>query len=403
MRIDSIRTPAAVLACGCLVLCLSFGARAGMGLYLKPMGLEYGWGREVFSISLAIQNLAWGVLGAFAAAFADRFGAGRVIAAAGVAYVLGLAAMAWVETPLGMHIASGLLIGFALAGTSFAIVMAVIGRTVPPERRSFALGISTAAGSFGQFALLPVTQWLISGHDWHYALFVMAGIAGLIIPLSAALGGRPAPVAAGSQSLGDALKGAWRERAFHLLFWGFFVCGFHIAMLTVHLPAFVTDQGLKPEHGMTALALIGLCNIIGSLGAGWLGGRFSKKYLLAAIYLIRGALIALLVVAPLTPLTLYVFACGIGLLWLGTVPLTNGLVGQIFGMRYMAMIAAVVFFGHQIGSFVGVWLAGYLYDTTGSYNGAFLASIGLSVFAALVNLPVNEKPLEERRPATAAA
>ena len=188
-----------------------------------------------------------------------------------------------------------------------------------------------------------------------------------------------------------------------MLFWGYFVCGFHIAMLTVHLPAFVTDSGLKAEHGMTALALIGLFNIVGTLGAGWLGGRFSKKYLLSAIYAIRGVLIAMLVFLPLTPVVLYTFACGIGLLWLGTVPLTNGLVGQIFGMRYAAMLASIVFFGHQIGSFVGVWLAGHLYDTTGSYQGAFLASIGLSVFAALINLPVNEKPLAERRHAQAVA
>ena len=378
-----------VLACGCIILCLSFGVRAGMGLYLKPMGLEYGWGREVFSISMAIQNLSWGLLGAIAAAAADRFGAGRVLAGAGVAYVLGLVAMAFVKTPLGMHLASGILIGLALAGTSFAIVMAVIGRTVTPEKRSTALGIATAAGSFGQFALLPVTQLLISGYDWHVALIGMAGIAALIVPLAVVLGGRPAALSSGAQSLSGALHEAVRERGFHLLFWGFFVCGFHIAMLTVHLPAFVTDAGLRPEHGMTALALIGLCNIIGSLAAGWLGGRFSKKYLLSTIYAVRALLICLLVAFPLSTVTLYIFACGIGLLWLGTVPLTNGLVGQIFGMRYAGMLAAVVFVGHQLGSFVGVWLAGHLYDTTGSYSGAFFASIGLGVFAALINLPVN--------------
>ena len=401
--LDALRTPAMVLGCGCLILCLSFGSRAGMGLYLKPMDLEYGWGREVFSISMAIQNLAWGLLGAFAAAAADRFGAGKVVAGAGVAYVLGLLAMAYVDTPLGMHLTSGILIGLALAGTSFAIVMAVIGRTVSPEKRSFALGIATAAGSFGQFALLPVTQMLISGYGWHVALIGMAGIAALIIPLAFALGGRPAPAASGGQSLTDALHEALGERGFHLLFWGFFVCGFHIAMLTVHLPAFVTDAGLKPEHGMTALALIGLFNIIGALAAGWLGGRFSKKYLLSTIYALRALLICILVASPLSAVTLYVFACGIGLLWLGTIPLTNGLVAQVFGMRYAGMLAAVVFVGHQIGSFVGVWLAGYLYDTTGSYSGAFLSSIGLAIFAAIVNLPVNETPLAQRRIAPAPA
>ena len=392
-----------VLIASCLILCIGFGVRAGFGLFLQPMALEYGWGRQVFSLSIAIQNLAWGALGAVAGGFADRYGAGRVIAGAGVAYVLGLIGMSLVETPLGMHVNSGLLIGMALGGTSFGIILAVIGRTVPPEKRSFAMGIATAAGSFGQFALLPVTQFLITRFDWHVALFVLAGIAALMVPLAAPLAGKPQAATGAPQSIANALREALGEKGFHLLFWGYFVCGFHIAMLTVHLPSFVTDGGLKPEHGMTALALIGLFNIIGTLCSGWLGGRFSKKYLLSTIYSIRAVLITMLVFLPLTPVTLYVFACGIGLLWLGTVPLTNGLVGQIFGMRYAAMLASVVFFGHQIGSFIGVWLAGYLYDTTGSYNGAFLASIGLGVFAAIVNLPVNETPLAERKAVPAPA
>ena len=393
--------PSAILACGAVILCLSFGARAGMGLYMQPLSLEYGWGREVFSFAIAIQNLVWGALGAFAGGIADRYGAGRVVAVAGAVYVLGLLGMAVVDTPILMYVNSGFLIGLGLAGTSFAIVFAVIARAVPPARRSFALGIAAAAGSFGQFALLPVTQFLISRYDWHVALVVMAAITALIIPLSIVLAGKPAVSAGPPQSIRESLREALGERGFHLLFWGFFVCGFHIAMLTVHLPSFVTDQGLRAEHGMTALALIGLFNIVGSIGAGWLGGRFSKKYLLSIIYAIRVLLIALLVVFPLSPLTLYVFACGIGLLWLGTVPLTNGLVAQIFGLRYAAMLASIVFFGHQIGSFVGVWLAGYLYDTTGSYSGAFMVSMGLGVLAALINLPVNEKPLAERRAAAA--
>ncbi len=403
MRLSSLRSPMMILACGCLILCIAFGVRAGFGLFLQPMALEYGWGRQVFSFSIALQNLAWGALGAVAGGFADRYGAGRVVAGAGVAYVLGLIGMSLVSTPLGMHLNSGLLIGMALGGTGFGIVLAVIGRTVPHEKRSFAFGIATAAGSFGQFALLPLTQFLIGRFDWHLALFALAGLAALIVPLSAALAGKPAADAGAPQSIGGALNEALGEKGFHLLFWGFFVCGFHIAMLTVHLPSFVTDAGLKPEQGMTALALIGLFNIAGTLGAGWLGGRFSKKYLLSAIYTIRAGLISILVFLPLSPLTLYVFACGIGLLWLGTVPLTNGLVGQIFGMRYAGMLASIVFLGHQIGSFIGVWLAGYLYDTTGSYSGAFLASIALGVFAAIVNLPVNETPLAQRRAAAVPA
>jgi MFS family permease len=356
----------------------------------------------VLSFSLALQQIVWGALGPVAGAIADRYGSGRVIAACGALYALGLVGMSFAQTASAMHFSAGLLVGGALSGATFATVLAVIGRTVAPDKRSTALGVATAAGSFGQFALLPVTQFLIGRYDWHVALVVMAGLTSLIMPLAAALAGRPAAAAAG-QSLASALREAMRERGFHLLFWGYFVCGFHIAMLTVHLPAFVTDAGLSATHGMTALALIGLFNVIGTLGAGWAGGRFSKKYLLSSIYSVRAVLIAMLVFLPLSPVTLYVFACGIGLLWLGTVPLTNGLVGQIFGLRYMATLTAIVFFGHQIGSFVGVWLAGHLYDATGSYNGAFLTSIGLGVFAALVNLPVNEKPLAERRHAQAVA
>ena len=397
----SWRTPAVVLVCGCLIMLISFGIRAGFGLFLQPISLEYGWGREVFSFSIALQNLMWGVLGALAGGFADRYGPGRVVAAGAICYILGLIGMAYIDTPLLMHANAGLFLGGALGATSFGIILAVIGRTVAPARRSLYLGVATAAGSFGQFVLLPVTQFLIASFDWQTALLALAGIAALIIPLSLALAGRPAAAAGAPQSMGEALHEAMREKGFHLLFWGYFVCGFHIAMLTVHLPAFVTDAGLKPEHGMKALALIGLFNVIGTFGAGWLGGRFSKKYLLSTIYSVRAVLISILVFLPLTPVTLYVFACGIGLLWLGTVPLTNGLVAQIFGLRYAAMLASIVFFGHQIGSFVGIWLAGWLYDATGSYNVAFMIAVGLGVFAALVNLPVNETPIAERRAALA--
>jgi MFS family permease len=402
MKIDSWRTPLVILVCGCLIMCISFGIRAGFGLFLQPISLAHGWGREVLSISLAWQNLMWGALGAIAGGFADRYGPGRVVAVGAILYILGLIGMAYIDTPLLMHLNAALLLGGALGASSFGIILAVIGRTVAPEKRSLYMGIATAAGSFGQFTLLPLTQVLISSLGWQHALLVLAGIAAIIIPLTLALASKPA-VTQQTQTLGEALHEAMREKGFHMLFWGYFVCGFHIAMLTVHLPAFVTDQGLKAEHGMTALALIGLFNIIGTLSAGALGGRFSKKYLLSIIYATRGIFIAMLVFLPLTPVVLYTFAMGIGLLWLGTVPLTNGLVGQIFGMRYAAMLASIVFFGHQIGSFVGVWLAGYLFDTTGSYSGAFLASIGLSVFAALINLPVNETPLAERKAVASAA
>jgi MFS family permease len=403
MKSDSWRTPGLILACGSIILALSFGARAGMGLYLQPMALEYGWGRGIFSFSMAIQNLAWGAFGPFAGAVADRYGAGRVLGLGGILYAAGLTSMSLVSSPLAMHITSGLLIGAALACTSFAVVFAVVARATPVERRSTALGVATAAGSFGQFALLPVTQLIVASFDWHTALFAMAALSALVVPLSIMLAGTPPAAQGPAQSMGAAMQEALNERGFHLLFWGFFVCGFHLAMLTVHLPALVTDRGLKPEHGVTALALIGLFNIAGSIASGWLGARFSKKYVLSAIYTARAALIAMLIAFPLSPLTLYVFAVGMGVLWLSTVPLTNGLVAQIFGVRYAATLVAIVYLGHQIGSFIGVWLAGYLYDSTGSYTGALAISIGLGVFAAIVNLPVNEKPLAERRAAAAAA
>ena len=397
MKLASLRSPNSVLIAGCIILCIGFGVRSSFGLFLQPMSLDNGWGRETFSIAMAIQNLIWGLLGPFAGGIADRYGAGRVIALCGVTYVLGLVAMAFADTPLTLYVGSGALIGLALSGSTFATILAVIGRVTPPEKRSLALGIATAAGSFGQFAILPLAQLLIGRFEWQMALVGLALLAALIIPLAVFTSGKAAPHHGRPQSLGSALTEAWGERGFHLLFWGYFVCGFHIAMLTVHLPSYVVDNGLKPEQGMVALALIGLFNVIGSFTSGWLGGRLSKKYLLSTIYTVRAVLILYLVSAPLTPMSLYVFACGIGLLWLSTVPLTNGLVAQIFGMRNVAMLAGVVFFGHQIGSFIGVWLAGYLYDTTGTYNGALYVSIGLGVFAALVNLPVNEKPIAERR------
>jgi predicted MFS family arabinose efflux permease len=394
--------PTAVLVCGCLILCLGFGIRASMGLFLQPMSQEFGWGREVFSFAMAFQNLVWGVLAAFSGAIAERYGGARVVAACGLLYVLGLIVMAFANTPLSLYLGGGFFIGLALTGTTFGVAMAVIARVTPAEQRSTALGMATAASSLGQFLLLPLCQFLIQKLDWHGALLGLALVAALIVPLSVTMKGRPPARPGGDQTLRAALREAWSERSFHLLFWGYFVCGFQLMMFTVHLPAFVTDAGLAPRHGMIALALIGLCNAIGSFIAGWLGGRFSKKHLLAIIYLVRAAIIVYLILVPLTPFTLYVFAVSMGLLWLSTVPLTNGLVAQIFGLRYMATLTGLVFFGHQIGSFLGVWLAGYLYDTTGSYNGAFMISIALGVFAALVNLPVDQRPIAERRAAAAA-
>jgi MFS family permease len=389
--------PTLVVACASLVLLVGFGVRATFGLFLPPMTMEYGWGRETFSFALAIQNLLWGALMPVAGGLADRYGARRVVGGAGVLYIVGLVAMAFADTSLKLHVSAGFLLGLALAGTTFGVVLAVVARVAPPEKRSTAMGITTAAGSFGQFALLPVGQWLLDTLDWKMALVGLAVIAATIVPLAWAMGGRPAPFPGAEQSVGAALREAWRERSFHLIFWGYFVCGFQLLMFSVHLPAFVIDAGLAPQHGMMALALIGLFNTVGTIACGWLGGRFSKKYLLSGIYFLRALVMLPLVLFPLSLFTLYAFAVLMGLIWLGTVPLTNGLVGQIFGLRYMAMLTGIVFFGHQIGSFAGIWLAGYLFDTTGSYNGVFVISIALAVGAALINLPVNERPLAERR------
>lgn len=407
MKTASLRTPALVLLCGSIILCLGFGVRSSFGLFLQPMSVENGWGREVFSFAMAIQNLLWGLFGPFAGAIGDRYGNGRVIVGCGIAYIAGLLVMAFTTNAVSLVVGSGFLIGLALSGSTFATILMIVGRAFPPEKRSLALGVATAAGSFGQFAIVPVAQLFINVFEWRYALVGLAGVIAIMLPLAGALAGKPAVdalhSAAAPQSMRAALGEALRERGFHLLFWGYFVCGFHIAMLTVHLPAYVVDAGLKAEHGMLAIALIGLFNMIGSFAAGLLGGKFSKKYLLSGIYSVRAVLILMFISFPVTPLTLYAFAIGIGLLWLSTVPLTNGLVGQIFGMRYAGTLAAIVFLGHQIGSFFGVWLAGYLYDTVGSYTAAFVVSIGLGVFAALVNLPVNETPLAARRAAAQGA
>lgn len=400
----SRRTAILTIVCACLIVCISYGARAGMGLYLQPISLEYGWGRSTFSNSVAIQMLSLGILGPLAGALADRWGSARVVAVGGVMYALGLAAMSHVREPVLMYLVSGILIGGALACTSFAVVFSVVSRVVPSERRSTAFGIATAAGSFGQFSLLPLTQFLINRFDWHGALVGMSAITAFIVPLAVVLAvgarGAPQPAATtGAQTISGALKEAWGERGFHFLFWGYSVCGFQLTMLTIHLPAFVTDAGMSPKHGVIALALIGLFNIIGSICAGWLGGLFSKKYLLASIYMTRSSLLLVLLLVPLSPAVLYVFAAAMGLLWLGTVPLTNGLVGQVFGVRYMAMLGSVVFLGHQIGSFAGSMLAGYVFDATGAYTAALVAAIGMGLLAGILHIPVNESPIAERRTA----
>jgi len=398
-RMKSTRT---VLVCGALILMLAMGVRQTMGLLLPPMTLANGWTRDEFAFAIALQNLLWGAFVPFTGAIADRFGAGRVLVASALTYVLGLVLMAFSGTPLLFDLSGGLLIGLALSGTTFGVVMGVVAKVVSPEKRSVALGIVGAGGSFGQFAMVPYGQGLISGLGWFPALITLAVTVALIVPLAAGLAGRHSGAAHGAhQSASEAFGEAMGQRSFHYLFWSYFVCGAHTAFIALHLPSYVQDAGLSPAVGMVSLALIGFGNIFGSYGSGWLGQRVSKKWLLTWIYGLRSLLIVALLMAPKTPLVLYLFAFGMGLLWLSTVPLTNALVAQIFGLKHVSMLSGTVFFGHQIGGFLGAWLGGVIFTRQGSYDLAWWISIALGVFAAIVCAPINERPI--RRPAPAAA
>src|SRR5260221_5254123 len=390
-RMKSTRT---VLVCGALILMLAMGVRQTMGLLLPPMTLANGWTRDEFAFAIALQNLLWGAFVPFTGAIADRFGAGRVLVASALTYVLGLVLMAFSGTPLLFDLSGGLLVGLALSGTTFGVVMGVVAKVVSPEKRSVALGIVGAGGSFGQFAMVPYGQGLISGLGWFPALITFAVTVALIVPLAAGLAGRHSGAAHGAhQSASEAFGEAMGQRSFHYLFWSYFVCGAHTAFIALHLPSYVQDAGLSPAVGMVSLALIGFGNIFGSYGSGWLGGRTSKKWLLTWIYGLRSLLIVALLLAPKAPLTLYLFAFGMGLLWLSTVPLTNGLVAQIFGLKHVSMLSGLVFFGHQIGGFLGAWVGGLIFTRTGSYDLAWWISIGLGVFAAIMCAPINERPL----------
>ena len=393
-QLKTWRTPLVIMIVGCIILTLSMGVRHTAGLFLQPMTADQGWSRETFSFAFALQNLIWGLGSPFAGAFADRHGAGRTVAGAALLYVLGLVLMAQADTPLALNLSSGLLVGIGLSGTTFAVIMGVIGRHTTPERRSLALGIASAGGSFGQFAVLPVGQMLISTYGWQSALVLLACGVGLIAPMAYALadGYRPAATS-GGQSVAQALREAGGERSFHYLFWGYFVCGFQTAFIMLHLPVFLVDAGFSANVGMTAVALIGLFNVFGSFLFGWWGGFYSKKNLLALIYGLRAVAIGIFMLVPLSTAVAWIFAAVIGVLWLATVPLTNGLIAQIFGLRYMSMLAGLVFLGHQLGSFLGAWMGGWIFDATGSYQLAWLISIGLSDIAAACSWPVDEKPL----------
>jgi MFS family permease len=387
----SLRT---VLVCGALILMLAMGVRQTMGLFMPQMTVANGWSRDEFALAIALQNFLWGAFVPFAGAIADRYGAGRVIVFNGVCYALGLVLMAVSQSPLHLTFSAGLLIGLGLSGTTFGVIMGVVSKIVAPEKRSVALGIVGAAGSFGQFAFVPYGGVLIGSFGWYAALFVLAATAALMVPLAAGLAGKIVHAHAHEkQTAGEAFGEALRQRSFHFLFWSYFVCGVHTAFMALHLPSYVQDTGLSLTVGMTALALIGFGNIFGSYGAGWLGGRVSKKWLLTFIYGSRSVLILLLMLLPKTELTLYAFGLGMGLLWLSTVPLTNGLVAQIYGLKHVSMLSGMVFFGHQMGSFCGAWLGGVIFSRNASYDMAWWIAMALGVLAALVTAPIDEKPL----------
>ncbi|WP_163557366.1 MFS transporter [Halomonas sp. NO4] len=396
---DAIRRHALLLTLiGSLVISLAMGLRHGFGLFLEPMSSDLGWGREVFAFALAVQNLVWGLSQPFTGALADRFGAARTVLAGGALYALGLALMGVSESALGMSLSAGLLIGLGLSGTTFSVVLGAVGRAVAPEKRSLAMGIVSAAGSFGQFAMLPGTLGLLEWLGWSSALLVMGAIAALMVPLGAMLKDRPSPRQSSDITLGAALQEATGHRGFWLLCLGFFVCGFQVVFIGVHLPGYLFDNGLAVHVGSTVLALVGLFNILGTYTAGWLGGRVSKARLLTWLYLTRGVVITLFVFLPLSPASAYLFGIAIGLLWLSTVPLTNGIVAAVFGVRHLSMLGGIVFLFHQVGSFMGVWLGGYLYDLTGHYDLVWQIAILLSVMAAILHWFINEAPIHRPAP-----
>ncbi|HZW13677.1 MAG TPA: MFS transporter [Noviherbaspirillum sp.] len=393
-----------VLLASGLVLTLAMGVRHGFGFWLQPISQAHGWTRETYSLALALQNLLWGAFGPFAGMAADRFGTARVVIAGALLYMSGLLWMAMVAEPTAFVVGSGVLIGAALACTAFGAVSGIIGRTAPEEKRSWAFGISGAASSFGQFMMMPVEQTLISSTGWQNAFYILAGLVGLVmLPMAFGLREQPSEKAAGpQQSILEAIREAFAYRPFQLLVAGYFVCGFQVVFIGVHMPSYLKDKGIMdPSVAVMALALIGLFNIFGSFYAGKLGGMLPKRYLLSSIYISRSVVISLFLLAPLTPWSVYVFACAMGLLWLSTVPLTNGVIAGIFGVKYLSMLSGFVFFSHQVGSFLGVWLGGYLFTRDGNYNTVWGITIVLGVFAALVNLPINEKAIVRQRAALA--
>jgi MFS family permease len=392
------RAPAVVVLCGCVIGLLSFGPRSAGGQFLTPMSLDYGWGRDVFSLAFAIQNLLWGVGQPLAGAIADRFGTVRVVCVGAILYALGLIGMAYADTAGTLTLSAGVLVGFGLSGCSFTIVIGALGKLVPESWRSLAFGAGTAAGSFGQFLFSPLARVLIDGFGWQTALFVFAGLMLLILPLSISLATPKAePTTARgaqpTQSVTQALWEAFGHRSYVLLVLGFFTCGFQLAFITVHLPAYLLDRGLSTNVGAWTVGVIGLFNMFGSIYAGWLGNRVPKRFILSAIYLLRALAVVAFVLLPASPASAITFGAVSGLLWLSTVPPTSGLVAVMFGTRWLSMLFGFAFFSHQVGGFLGVWLGGVVYQRTGSYDAVWWLSVLFGVLSAIINLPIVEKPV----------
>jgi MFS family permease len=403
LKISFWRTPAVFVAVGCAIALIAFGPRSALGQFLSPLSFERGWGRDAFSLALAIQNLLWGLGQPFAGAVADRFGAVRVLCTGAILYAAGLVAMVYSTSPIMLDVSAGVLIGFGLAGCSFPLVVGALGKLVPESWRSFAFGAGTAAGSFGQFLFSPLAHALIDAFSWQTALLVFAGLMMLVLPLSMFLA-TPRNTAAGAaqpQSVKQALTEAFGHRSYVLLVLGFFTCGFQLAFVTVHLPSYLVDRGLSADVGAWTIGIIGLFNIVGSLSSGWLASRMPKRYILSIIYFSRALTIVAFISLPATTTSTLVFGALTGLLWLSTVPPTSGLVALMFGTRWLTMLFGFAFFSHQVGGFLGVWLGGLMFETTGSYNLVWWLSATFGVASAIINLPIVEKPVV--RPASVSA
>jgi predicted MFS family arabinose efflux permease len=398
-------TALVVILAGGLILSLSIGTRGSFGLFLQPLSDDLGWGREVFALAIAFQNLIWGLFQPLAGMIADRYGSGRVIAAGGLLYAAGVALMSQTTTPIDIQLSAGLLIGMGMSATSFAVVLAAVGRVVSPERRSLAFGVVSALGSLGQLVMVPAGQAFLEAYGWSTAFVIFAFITLLMVPVAAAMRGRPEAATLAErpdEGLGKTLKLAFSNSGYRYLIAGFFVCGFHVMFIGAHLPAYLTDSGLSGRTAALALMFIGLFNVVGSYACGALGGHYSKKDLLCLLYLARSVAIMAFIVFPLTPVTVIIFASAIGFLWLGTVPLTSGIVAQMFGMRYLGTLFGLVFLSHQVGSFLGVWLGGFLFDATGDYTVVWWVAVVLGVIAALLHWPIDEREVASG-PATDAA